>query len=212
MQVENKLFYHVHKIGGQSDHCWRVGSTFSIGKDTRNDFIKYYDNATIGVHSTDGKTIPMSAAIRNFSNMPHDLQQKNYATFLQLAGKAIKEMGTYIREVIFEEVRKKEFSQLPSRMNCIWLSEAKDVSYWWPRVHSGNKAIFKVSATGFLHRANPSHLISDSIAHNKLRSFAKKYWMGEGVNNKSEEELLFEGTITVLDEYQDINQFGSSTS
>lgn len=199
--------YHIHKLGTPYDSLWTPGSTFVVEQDKRNLFLRHYDSMTIGVHSSDSRTIPISAAIRGFKEMPEDLWHQNCRVLLDQAAKAVKELGTYIREIIFEEIRSAEFPDHPSRMSCVWLCDAAGIPYWWEHTHSGSKVIFEVHATGICHRANQDFLVSDSISHDELRNKARRYWRGENVRGQPEEELLFCGEVRVLRQYNDLAAF-----
>jgi hypothetical protein len=197
MQTNNEIFYHIHKTSGKHDKLWMPGESFKVGNDGRNTFIEYFDTARIGVHYENGPTIPMSEAIRTFRELPIETQREHFPTYLQQAAKAIKEMGTFIRETIFEEIRREEFSSLPSRMKGIWVCEEKDIPYWSDKLHSGDRSIFKVSLTGIMHRANPENLVSDSIEHNLLREHARRYWEANDLENAPVHEMLFVGDVCV---------------
>lgn len=201
------LLYHIHTLGTPYDPLWKPGSTFTVKQGERNHFLRYCDTATIGIHHPNGPTIPISQAINKYQEAPEKLWHQHCRTLLQQAGKAVKEMGMYIREVIFEEIRRNQFSDLPSRLSCIWLCDAAGITHWWPRLRSDNKIILKTRVVGTFHRANPAFLIADSIGHDELRSLARKYWSGETVRNEPSEELLFCGQIHVLHQYNDLAAF-----
>jgi Protein of unknown function (DUF2441) len=195
--VTSDNFYHIHKAGTY-DHLWVPGNTFTVDGKERNEFIRYYDTVRIGVQIEDGgPIIPMKEATEKFLALSAEIQQKIYPIYFQFAHKAIKEMGTYIREVIFEEIRKQEFPRLPSRMKAIWVCEEKDVQYWLPWLHSGEKAIYRVSLNGVMHRGNPENLISDSVEHQLLRELARKYWIANDLDKAPAHEILFQGEVTV---------------
>lgn len=203
----HSVLYHIHTFGTPHDARWATGSTFINRQGERNLFLQYYDTATIGIRVSNGPTIPISHAVKQLKNTPDDQWHQHCRLLLEQAGKAVKEMGTYIREVIFEEIRRDEFPDLPSRMSGIWFCDAAGIAYWWPRMHSGKKAIFETSVTGTLHRANQDFLVNDSIGHNELRDLARRYWSGENVRNRPEEELLFCGEVRVLRRYEDLATF-----
>lgn len=197
MKINNEVFYHIHTIGGGYDSLWAPGNEFKVGNTKRNKFIEYFDTARIGVEFEKGRTVPMSSAINKFLNLPIETQREQFPICLQQAAKAIKEMGTFIRETIFEEIRRNEFPTLPSRMQCIWVCEEEDIQYWSDKLHAGEKAIFKISLTGVMHRANPENLVSDSIEHNLLREHARQYWKANDLENTPAHEVLFEGDVFV---------------
>jgi len=153
IKVNDHIFYHIHATGNRYDNLWFPGSTFNVGRNGRNEFIEYYDTATIGVHLGDNETIPMSAAIRYFRKKQNNELLQNCQVLLEQAEKAIKEMGSYIREIIFEEIRQNEFPEHPSRMRSIWVCDESDISYWFDKVHSRKKTIYRVKLTGNIHRA-----------------------------------------------------------
>lgn len=192
-----KFFYHIHKTGNRYDNLWVPGNTFRVGNAERNEFIKYYDTTRIGVHFENGPTIPMCEATEKFLKLPIETQREIFPIYLQQAKKAIKDMGTYIREAIFEEIRKEEFLSLPSRMKGIWVCDEKDISYWLDKLHAGDKDIFKVSLTGAMHRANPENLISDSFEHQMLREYARRYWNANDIESAQVHEILFQGEVFV---------------
>ena len=197
MFVENKTYYHIHVLGKKCDSLWREGSQFEVGKD-RNHFLDYYEDAKIGVHFNEGKTISLLEIYSWLDKFDAEARKSVEKEWMEQAAKAIKEMGKYIREVIFEEVRASEFPNRPSRKTCIWLTEKEHIKSWLKVVHSGKREVFEVSVTGNIHVANEKYLGWDTLSHKELRDDAKKYWIGEDNESASLKEILFEGNMTVL--------------
>jgi hypothetical protein len=69
------------------------------------------------------------SGINTFLKLPFERQRELFPICLEQAAKAIKDMGTFIRETIFDEIRRNDFPTLPSRMQCIWVCEEKDIPY-----------------------------------------------------------------------------------
>jgi hypothetical protein len=204
MKIKSSTYCHIHRTGHGSDHLWIPGQTFNVGGTERNEFIKYYDTARIGLDFGGSGVIPMNEAINKYRQLPDEVQKQYLPECLQIAGKAIREMATYIREAIFEEVRQAEYPLLPSRMKGAWVCEEKDIQYWLGILHSGNKKIFRVSLAGILHCANPENLVSDTIGHNELREYARRYWKADDIDQCSVSEILFEGSLTVLEQIDEV--------
>lgn len=198
LKVKDKIFYHIHVLGKGYDELWREGSQFIIG-DKKNFFLDYYDNAKIGVHFVEGATIPLLHLYNALDEFKPQLREQVKNTWIPQAAKTIKEMGKYIREVIFEEIRVNEFPELPSRFRCIWLAEKKDIKMWLEKIHAGDNEIFKVSVSGKIHIANEKFLAWDTLSHNELRQKAREYWRGKELDDDSLKEILFEGDVTLVE-------------
>jgi hypothetical protein len=121
----------------------------------------------------------------NFPNIAHDLA--NHFTM-------------YVRELIWEDVRKKEFPHLPSRQRCIWLIPSlTGVKYWIQRMGvSGEFQVLRVRAQGRIHKANELFLLGDSEPMEETIRNARQYWLGIG-EDPNTEEIIFEGRVTVVD-------------
>ena len=127
-----------------------------------------------------------------------------------MAYTVIKEQGMFIRETIFEEVRKSYFPHLPSRKTCIWVFEKEAVEYWWNALEGQQKLIFELQLTGSMHRADQKHLINDTLDHDTLRSLAFQYWTGAEGEKSIEEEILFEGVIDIKRSFENVGEFKQS--
>lgn len=134
----------------------------------------------------------------------HELGLDNPATMLEKTYEALRESLMLNRELIFEYIRSTRFQIYPSRQRCIWLlpDRAEAVDYWWPALAGSNRTLFRIAATGKLHRASEQHLQLWSSSLDKLKERAYKYWRGDGVAdpNANTIEIIFAGQIEVLEE------------
>lgn len=209
MHTKNQTLFHIHRIGSWSDR-WKVGSTIFWGQKETNNFNRWYDDTFFAKDFDDGDgKLFAKTALNKFLSLPDAYKQKNYDEIVRFAHHVINEQSIFIRETLFEEVRNNYFPQLPSRKTCIWVCEKEAVSYWWSKI-DGNKKIFQLEVTGTLHKADQKHLINDTLPHNQTRTNAFNYWTGADGNKPIEEELLFEGAIKVLKEWQDLEEFTES--
>ncbi len=111
----------------------------------------------------------------------------------------IKEYAIYMRETIFEEVRLKQYQELPSRRSCIYVCEKKSLNYWYDKL-PGDKRIFRIRLNGNIHKANENYLATEYLPGEEIYKNAYNYWEGSKESNSICEEILFEGDITILEE------------
>jgi hypothetical protein len=212
LHVKNQDFFHIHKIGLWSDR-WAVGKTIFRGNKELNLFSQFYNENYPFIVGPDGIKYPGNRAIPYFLSQSLQYQNQNLQNILNFAKTVIQEQGMFIREEIFEEVRKNYFPHLPSRRTCIWLCDKESVEYWWSKLQSPNlkMKIFKFNITGILLRTDQKHLLHESVSHDTLRAKAFEYWTGSDGLNPVEEELLFEGIIRIVEEYPDLQSFSQKT-
>jgi len=119
-------------------------------------------------------------------------------------GTVVKENAMYLRENVFEQVRSQYFTNLPSRKTCIWVFEPDALDYWKTAIQ-GDKKLFKLELTGVIHKADQRHLVAEILPEKILRRHAFDYWTGADGKNPVEEELLFEGIATIVEEMAPLN-------
>jgi hypothetical protein len=120
-----------------------------------------------------------------------------------LAGTALdltKHLVAYLRELIWEDVRKREFSHLPSRQRCIWLIlNQAGVRYWLRRMDVGdNFQVLRIQVQGSIHKASESYLLGDSEPMEESIEKARQYWRGV-IEDAETEEIIFEGRMQVVE-------------
>lgn len=212
--VKNTEYYHVHRVGSHDD-LWQANKTIFFGQKERNLFNSYYDNNAPGMFIAGDQTrYAVKTALTKILSQPENYKLDDYIKMLKFLVGVIDDQCMFIRETIFEEVRKNYFPQLPSRQTCIWVEEKGAVPYWWNTLaKEGIKfKIFKLSLTGVIHRTDQRYLIADTLIHSDLRANAFKYWTGADGSNPTEEELLFEGIIQIIEGYTNLDEFTKVSS
>ena len=121
---------------------------------------------------------------------------------------AYRELRCYFREQIFEEVRKSDYPELPSRYFCLWmipdLAPLKDrLKFWIPQVAGNLNETFRVlhlSCSGCVHYANPKYLdLEKCTSIQNARENAVRYWRGDEVSSEDPTtEVLFIGQAMVI--------------
>jgi hypothetical protein len=121
-----------------------AGTKFDVGG-ASNPFFGFFETQrkVFPFKQADGKdvTIPAISGLKALAS--GQLQCPNPAALgLDVAEHFVK----YVRELILEDVRKREFPHLPSRQRCIWLIPTLDgVRYWINRLGiTGNYQVLRI--------------------------------------------------------------------
>jgi hypothetical protein len=226
------IFYHIQRIGGTREE-WFQGDEKEISSETFNYF---YSSLLEDLHShfelVDDKKIGMvdyakqflkDSSLDNLVEIEYGgkisrsvVSQKNlnqkileYSALTSKLTSSLSQYTKWIREEVFEQIRVKEFAQLPSRKNCIWLSTENDLPVWWNMFGDIDKKILKVRLpeNSIVHRANSSCLPnSDTLSISEIEEMARKYWTGEVCQQHTDEiETLFIGNMEILKEFKSLN-------
>ena len=142
--------------------------------------------------------IPVSGQKRRLKELlsSHDIEQFSSRA---LANNFHNVIDTYIRllrEMEFENIRREQYANRPSRTRCIWLTDNLDQAvYWRKRLGKDDRTrIVRVEIDGTLHQADGRHLCADSSSLPELRAAAQSYWEGK-LSTNPEIEILLEGAM-----------------
>lgn len=203
MNIENEEFFHIHRFRINGDN-WKKGETI-VFKNKLNYFTEYYDAVKIG-HDDGESFLYTRNALHRFINGNNEYRNKEINNIFNLCNSAINELTTLIRELIFEEIRKISFPELPSRKSCIWVCDKQSVKQWWKKL-DGNKKILRLSLTGTMHVGSEEYLSNDTFPLELFRQNALNYWQGKNSNNIESQEILFEGYLKILEVINSIDDF-----
>lgn len=196
---EKYIFYHIHrKQNNEIEQLWKVGNKFKIGNEI-NEFTKTvleFEPKFSKIEDTNN--VPWNNAYEYFKGN-NFLTREICEMLLDNASKCIKEYQIIIREIIYEQIRKGSFSQLPSRQKCIWLCKEKQLEFWKQQI-SGEYKIFKVRIYNNTFKSNNSVIIAPSESCNKIATMAREYWSYNNKSEKEDDEYLYEGIIEILEE------------
>lgn len=101
----------------------------------------------------------------------------------------------------FEEVRKKEFPDCPSRTKCIWLIPPSFASlrFWYSKI-SGAHSLIKFTCSGVVHEADERFLNPLYFNLALQRKLARLHWLGDSVSEDAfTREFLFTGMATAVE-------------
>lgn len=107
------------------------------------------------------------------------------------------ECALYIREQIFEQIRKEKFDSLPSRHKCLWLTDNENLNYWKTKLEK-NHIILTLDLDGDIFCGNDYWLTANTLSSVDYEQRALHYWNGE-LNSQFGNEYLFYGQAIITD-------------
>ncbi len=195
----NQNYYHINRLVSWSPYDQlNVGEQVDVGG-ASNPFFRLFETQRVSytVTGDDGNDmevpgIAFLSAAREGIITPGDLA----AT----ADEVSRHFMKYVRELIWEDVRRKEFPHLPSRQRCMWLIPNLDgVKFWLRRMGVEQRfQVLKVQIQGRVHKASESYLLTDSEPMEETIQKARQYWLGV-VEQTETEEIIFEGRMRVVE-------------
>jgi len=202
--ILDKEYFHFQREDAPSQ--WQEGQTISIGS-TFNPFFSFYQDHYTCLQSPDTRRVfPIRWVVDHVLEVQDGKAEKlpelgfysyDPVETLRGASLALKEYLMLIREFVFEEVRREQFPDLPSRQKCIWVMETPESVVYWAGKMDIPKRLLKVRLAGEGHRASNDCLASDTLSLKEFRTNAVNYWSGEQSSSSPQHETLFEGSVYV---------------
>lgn len=192
----DKSYYHINRITPwMNRQLFSVGDVIDIGGES-NPYFRFFEEQkkTYTVTNTaDGTQIDIPGVKYLNAVKSGQINPNNLAA---IAHDVACHFVAYVRELIWEDVRRREFPHLPSRQRCIWLiQDLAGVQYWQNRLGPGGQVV-RVTTQGRMHIASESFLLGDSEPMNTTIQKARQYWLGV-IEQKGTEEVIFEGRLVV---------------
>lgn len=206
-EVTDKYYYHI-QTKQEWKLSWKVGDEYEVGSKI-NPFFSYYDtyarsiivgNQNYHVNDVSREWLNQFKTGKNFFGDELNIKPE---AMIEMLHYTLEYYLRYTREVIFEEVRFSINPELPSRQKGLWLvaeNSIESINYWKEQLGSDH-TIFLVKATGKVHRGSSAPLLIRTAAMGSIKEIAREYWNGVTVH-KSDDELLFEGSLKVIDVLQ----------
>jgi len=197
-----------------SNDPWIVGLKCSFGSDLNKMTRDWRQNSNLITHPATCKRayaneiwVEFQHALVQAKERP-DAAVKVLTVLAYLEGclKATHDSLLAVRELVFENVRRKEFNDLPSRHTCLYLcpDRRECVRYWWNELvtqgHDPGKTIWDVIVTGEIF-LTPDLVKLQSMSVEEWEALARRYWSPHDAELDND-EILFAGEIEVVAERQ----------
>ena len=200
----DNTFYHVNKIPKSPIPNYKFMNKeepVTVGKE-ENQFIR--DLKThMPFNSINDSVFPKSAPLVEFMNCLEVGDCDHYEKLPQSLFYPLTHYMKLVGELILESVREKMFPKLPSRYKCLWLTDTQsEAEVWVPKCAPEEKyesQIVKVCARGEIFRCDASLLKFENEPLTELIRKSNLYWKGTQKNTVEEKEILFVGSIEVLE-------------
>lgn len=188
MRIENKNMLHISR-----ESHWKIGDIIFAGED-ENQFWKICKNFSPLIEVGKQK-IPLFEMFDRYQSF--DVTENNINLLYHHLKRISREVAFYIREQVFEDVRKKMFDSLPSRQKCIWLTDSENLDYW-KTMSEQKKFLLTLELNGDIFCGDDQWLTADTLSSVEYEKRALHYWNGE-YGNTPRKEYLFYGQAIVKD-------------
>lgn len=208
MSLTPNIFYHLKRINKYNSYeKVKVGDKIETSN-SFNPFFEQFNSSTnqVNIGTNDNPKLVNSyeylkdAIIRLSGLTEKSIDCRYVETLAKQALSSQRYYMIYARELLWEQIRKYNFEQLPSRQKCIWLASSLDQIEFWKEKLSyqhGEYQVLKLECTGNLHNTCEGYLTHGYSSMEENTKHAINYW--SGVNDGSNEEILFEGFAKVIE-------------
>jgi len=202
-EVKNKRFFTVNRVHEHvNNKPLMMGKRLDVGEEL-NPSALFRENVrrqTYGIKTDGGEDITPIALINAVREGKIKPPQNIDLFVMQL----LNSLNKTVAELLFEQVRKEEYPECPSRQKCLWLVETIEETKRWEKEFApyGFFQTLEVEATGVVHYCDEIWLQIDADPYSEIRGKANRYWKGE-MSDDPVTEIIFEGIIEVVDVHQD---------
>jgi hypothetical protein len=220
MKVNGEVYYHIHTVNKYT-RKWKIGRTIRFSNDSVNRIFparfakldedieaekkdKYFDDNLKALKRVE-KFLTREASFIDVLNYIQESRKLMLDLLVRSRGmlKIINSYNHLLNEIIFEQIRKSEFAELPSRLKCTWLCDKRNIKKWVSLFEvRGKRKTFEVQAYGEVYKVDRSWLPIDLTPPLDLFDIAREYWKGSLNPNpkKRQVEYLFTGKLKVIRE------------
>lgn len=195
MKVKDLILYQI-----STDRHYKTGDKLEFGKEYNYQGQRVYNGVKLNKRRTydDGYSFVDSKKI--FANKKLVLDMS----------KQLEEYDFILREIAFEEVRKKEFKEYPSRLKCMFLIDNKEaclknLKQFHLKGHGSFFQVVAVKLNGNVFYATAKHVVRAGVSYGNYFEMAREYWSQDQNSNLPINEILFEGkaeVVEIIQEYE----------
>ncbi len=131
IEVADATYYHINqRRDGPNNELLKVGQEIEIGENLnpRTWFEEEHKVPCYDLVDDEGNPQTPVKLINSVIGKQISAPADNFPTFIL---ETVTNLNQTVRELVFEEVRQAEFSHLPSRRTCIWLTKSKEEIKKW---------------------------------------------------------------------------------
>lgn len=204
MKVNDKIMYHYHKMGIYDD-VWKKDNELIVDNNFISNYGKIINSFNTAVHGNpDGHLMSFDRVLNYYLDEKNitEIDKKLLIKILNEAREIIVRTNVYNRERALEEYRKNNCPNLPSRLNSLWVTDKKSLSFWRPQLeHNNDLILFKVLLKGFVFKSSDVFIPDDYLTVLEMYEAAQKYWnpIFETKQQKNSVEYLFQGKVKILE-------------
>lgn len=188
---EHMVLFHITK-----DFKWKIGDIIQAGSVTNPfwNLCRDYRPTII----CNNQRYDLFSFFSQYKGESFEVSANNLIWLFDTFRSNIKECAFYIREQIFEEIRKTYTPEHPSRQTCLWLTDLANLEYWKTAKSGGNLRILRMELDGTVFAADETWLHADTLSSVEYTQRAIRYWSGE-TSERNHIEYLFSGKAVIID-------------
>lgn len=205
MIVKDKIMYHYHKLN-HHDSIWTPGNELTVDQNFNSHIGNVLTDFNTSVVMSDNSLQTFDRVLGYYlkDNNIEDVDKALLKQILSESKRIIGAINVYNREHALEEVRKKFFPSLPSRLHSIWVCEKSQLDFWENNL-KGKLVLYKVKLNGTLFHSSDLFLPDETLTISEMMEDAKRYWT-PNFKTKAEKlssEFLFQGEVKVLEKVKE---------
>lgn len=194
MQVKDEILYQV-----ATDRNYKVGDILTFNKDIPNG---QYQR----VFSNDFRLDEIRPSDEMYRVAKRKLKKFKSKDDIYSIAHILESYDVAIKEIALEEVRKNHFSNLPSRLHCMYLSQSKEIALKNMQNMANNKEklgkhfqTVAVKLNGIIFKAGRTYVSREGQSYNYYKQKAFEYWNQNNLLDEEVKEILFEGQAEIIE-------------
>lgn len=180
-----KLLFHISR-----KNDWEIGNEIVTGGDS-NEFWRRCREYSPQIELNDGVVVSFWDIMKMFRTSRIEASQEVVDFLYEQLSKISTKYAFYVREQVFETVRKECFPLLPSRKKCLWLTDKENLGFWATIDDNTQRSLLELEVYGEVFCADEHWLAANTFSSHEYEDRAKHYWKGEMSEKPRLEYLLY---------------------
>ena len=189
MKVKDVIMFQV-----ATDRNYKVGDKLEFGKENNFQAKRAFLGAKLEKRRIYDEGLSFAKSKKLFANKELVLK----------LSKQLQEYDFILRELAFEEVRKNEFKDCPSRLRCMYLTNNKEdclngLKIFHQKGHGTFFQAVAVKLNGNIFYSTSRKILCNGGSLEDYKKMAMEYWSQDQNSNQPITEILFEGKAEVVE-------------